>query len=109
MQHFVINTERIENFSEVLLAVSHHLRLKILKLIHEKKEVNVNVIYKALEIEQSITSAHLKMLRSVDAVVARRDGKKIFYSLNYGRLDAMQHGIALFDKTASEKSKRNKK
>lgn len=108
MQHFVINTEKIENFSEVLLAVSHHLRLKILKLIHEKKEVNVNVIYKALEIEQSITSSHLRMLRGVNAVIARRDGKKIYYSLNYGRLDAMQRGINLFDKN-EDKTKKNKK
>jgi ArsR family transcriptional regulator len=109
MQHFVINTEKIEDFSEVLLAVSHHLRLKIIKLIHEKKEVNVNVIYKALQIEQSITSAHLRILRGVDAVIARRDGKKIYYSLNYGRLDAMQRGIELFDKTYSEKPKKSKK
>jgi ArsR family transcriptional regulator len=109
MQHFVINTEKIENFSEVLLAVSHHLRLKILKLIHEKKEVNVNVIYKALEIEQSITSSHLRMLRGVNAVIARRDGKKIYYSVNYSTLVALHKGIDLFDKINEVKSKKSKK
>jgi DNA-binding transcriptional ArsR family regulator len=48
------------------------------------------------------------MLRGVNAVIARRDGKKIYYSLNYGRLDAMQRGINLFDKN-EDKTKKNKK
>jgi ArsR family transcriptional regulator len=109
MEHFEFNPEKIEKAADLLRAVAHHLRLKIIKLIHEKKEVNVNVIYKALQIEQSITSAHLRILRGVDAVIARRDGKKIYYSLNYGRLDAMQRGIELFDKTYSEKPKKSKK
>lgn len=97
MENFEFQTEKIEKAAELLRAVAHHLRLKIIKLIHEKKEVNVNVIYNTLKIEQSITSQHLKILRGVDVVRTRRDGKKIFYSLNYERLDAMNKGIELFD------------
>lgn len=97
METFEFNTEKIEKAAELLKAVAHHLRLKIIKLIHEKKEVNVNVIYNTLKIEQSITSQHLKILRGVDVVKTRRDGKKIFYSLNYERLDSMNKGIELFE------------
>lgn len=103
MENFEFNTEKIEKAAELLRAVAHHLRLKIIKLINDKKEVNVNVIYNTLKIEQSITSQHLKILRGVDVVKTRRDGKKIFYSLNYDRLDAMNRGIDLFDEWTSAK------
>ena len=109
MENFEFNTERIEKAAELLKAVAHHLRLKIIKLIHEKKEVNVNIIYNTLKIEQSITSQHLKVLRGVDVVHTRRDGKKIYYSLNYERLDAMNRGIALFGDGATSKKVAKKK
>ncbi|MEN9447192.1 MAG: hypothetical protein RJA25_482 [Bacteroidota bacterium] len=109
MENFEFNTERIEKAAELLKAVAHHLRLKIIKMIHEKKEVNVNIIYNTLKIEQSITSQHLKVLRGVDVVHTRRDGKKIYYSLNYERLDAMNRGIALFGDGATSKKVAKKK
>ena len=109
MENFEFNTERIEKAAELLKAVAHHLRLKIIKMIHEKKEVNVNIIYNTLKIEQSITSQHLKVLRGVDVVHTRRDGKKIYYSLNYERLDAMNRGIALFVDGATSKKVAKKK
>lgn len=37
MENFEFNTEKIEKAAELLRAVAHHLRLKIIKLIHEKK------------------------------------------------------------------------
>lgn len=100
MENFEIQTDKIEAAAALLKAVAHKLRLKIIKLIHDKKEVNVNVIYNTLKIEQSITSQHLKILREVDVVETRRDGKKIYYSLNYDRLEAMHKGIELFDAPA---------
>ena len=110
MENFEFNTEKIEKAAELLRAVAHHLRLKIIKMIQEKKEVNVNVIYNTLKIEQSITSQHLKILRGVDVVRTRRDGKKIYYSLNYDRLDAMHRGIDLFEEwTQARKEKKKKK
>lgn len=109
MENFEFKTEKIEKAAELLKAVAHPLRLKLLKLIHEKKEVHVNVLYHTLKIEQSITSQHLKVLRGVDAVHTRRDGKKIFYSINYNRLDAMQRGLELFADKAAVKAPVKKK
>lgn len=97
MENFEFNTEKIEKAEELLRAVAHHLRLKIIKFIHEKKETSVGPIYNTLKMEQSITSQHLKILRSVDVVRTRKDGKKVFYSLNYDKLAAMHAGIDLFD------------
>ena len=45
MDNFEFKTEKIEKAAELLKAVAHPLRLKLLKLIHEKKEVHVNVLY----------------------------------------------------------------
>ena len=111
MENFELNTEKIERAAELLKAVAHPLRLKIIKMINDKKEVNVNVIYNTLRIEQSITSQHLKVLRGVVVVKTRRDGKKIFYSLNYDRLDAMNRGIDLFEdwNTVAKKAPAKKK
>lgn len=110
MENFELNNEKIEKAAELLKGVAHHLRLKIIKLINDKKEVNVNVIYNTLKIEQSITSQHLKILRGIDVVKTRRDGKKIFYSLNYDRLAAMNKGIELFeDWSQARKTSKKKK
>ena len=110
MENFEFQTEKIEKAAELLKAVAHQLRLKIIKLIHDKKEENVNVIYNTLKIEQSITSQHLKILRGVDVVQTRRDGKKIYYKLNYDRLSAMNRGIDLFEEfTAARKVAAKKK
>lgn len=109
MENFVLETEKIEKAAELLRAVAHHLRLKIIKLIHDKKEVNVNVIYNTLKIEQSITSQHLKVLRGVDVVRTRRDGKKIYYTLNYDKLAAMHRGVDLFEEQTEARVAKKKK
>lgn len=55
MEKLELNSDQIQKAAELLKAVAHPLRLKIVKLINEKGEVNVNVIYNTLKIEQSIT------------------------------------------------------
>jgi DNA-binding transcriptional ArsR family regulator len=67
-------------------ALAHPLRLQIISFIDKNGETNVNKIYRSLKLEQSITSQHLKILRAADVVETRREGKKIFYSLNYGNI-----------------------
>jgi len=96
MKNFEFQTQKIEKAAELLKAVAHPLRFTLLKLINEMKEVNVNVLYKTLNFEQSVTSQHLKILRGVGVVKTRRDGKKIYYSINYPIVESMQNGIELF-------------
>lgn len=72
-----------------LRALSHPLRLQLIEFISKKNEVNVNVIYHTLKLEQSVTSQHLKILRDAALVKTRRDGKKIFYSLNEKNLTSL--------------------
>jgi DNA-binding transcriptional ArsR family regulator len=69
--------------AHILRALNNGLRQKILKLIHTHKCMNVTTIYIKLQIEQSVASQHLRILREADFVKTQRIGKEIYYSLNY--------------------------
>lgn len=87
--------------SKVFRALNHDLRLKIIKMINDKNEVNVNVIYGTLKIEQSVASQHLKILRDADLLKSRRESKKIYYSLNEFRLKQVNAALDVLLKVAS--------
>ena len=81
-----INHEKLHASSEVLRAIAHPLRMKILEFIDQNEEINVNKIYNTLGLEQSITSQHLRILRTAGLVSTQRDGKYIHYSIDYEKL-----------------------
>ncbi len=81
-----INNEKLQTSSEILRALAHPLRLKILSFIDQNGTINVNKIYNTLKLEQSITSQHLRILRVAGLVETRRDGKFIHYSIEYPKI-----------------------
>ncbi|MEY4928184.1 MAG: hypothetical protein RI894_2622 [Bacteroidota bacterium] len=78
---------------EVLKAIAHPLRIQIIDFIHTHKEVNVNKIYSALGFEQSITSQHLKTMRTAGVVIHRKTERFVFYSLDYDVLAKVGHAL----------------
>lgn len=70
----------------VLRAINHTLRHQIMQLIHENKRMDVSTIYKTLQLEQSIVSQHLATLREAGFVQTKKEGRFIFYSINYSRV-----------------------
>ncbi len=99
---FTIKHEELQESSEILRALAHPLRMKILEFIDEHGIVNVNKIYNTLKLEQSITSQHLRILRIVGLVVTERDGKFVHYSLNYDRLKQSVLAVNGFTKASAE-------
>jgi DNA-binding transcriptional ArsR family regulator len=91
-----INEDQLEDASELLRAITHQLRLKILDYIDKNPHTNVNSIYNSLGLEQSITSQHLRILRVAKLVIAKRNGKQILYSLNYDKLSQINQAIQAF-------------
>ncbi|MCB0552169.1 MAG: helix-turn-helix transcriptional regulator [Phaeodactylibacter sp.] len=91
-----INNERLQTASDILRAVAHPLRMKILEFVDRNEEINVNKIYNTLNLEQSITSQHLRILRQVAVVNTQRDGKYIHYSIDYDKLDTVVNAIHSF-------------
>lgn len=70
----------------ILRALNHKLRQQILKLLDERRKMTVTEIYIELRLEQSVTSQHLAILRRANLVNATREGKFIYYSINYKRV-----------------------
>ena len=83
----------------MLRALAHPLRIRILEFIDQNGSINVNKIYNTLKLEQSITSQHLRILRSVGLVETERQGKYIHYSLNY---DMITHTLGTIDRFLEE-------
>jgi len=71
----------------ILRALNHKLRIQMLRLINDTKNVTVTEMYIKLRIEQSVASQHLAILRRAQLVTTKRDGKFIFYSVNYNRIE----------------------
>jgi len=91
-----ISTDKLKYSAEVLRAIAHPLRLEILEFIDKNKTINVNKIYNTLNLEQSITSQHLRILRSVGIVDTKRDGKFIHYSIDYPKVSNVLKAIDNF-------------
>ena len=79
----VFNNEKLHYSSELMRALAHPLRLKILEFIDSQGAINVNKIYNTLNIEQSITSQHLKILKMAGVVHAEKQGKFVTYEIDY--------------------------
>jgi DNA-binding transcriptional ArsR family regulator len=87
-----IDVIQLKKAALILRAINHKLRQQILKLVHQNGKMTVTEIYVKLRLEQSVASQHLAILRKAGYVNTLRDGKFIFYSVNYSRLDQV-HGI----------------
>ena len=91
-----INPEKLEAASELLRALAHPLRLQIVEFIDQNDAINVNKIYNTLKLEQSITSQHLRVLRTTDLVSTEREGKFIHYRGDYDKIDQTVKAIRNF-------------
>ena len=72
-----INERQLKKSSDTVRALNHDLRLSIIECIHTKGITNVHDIYTTLDLEQSVTSQQLKILRDSDFVISERKGKEI--------------------------------
>src|SRR5215213_2829021 len=70
----------------VFRAINHNLRRQMLELIHQSARMTVTEIYIKLRLEQSVVSQHLAILRKAGFVQTERQGKFIFYAVNYERI-----------------------
>ena len=97
----IIQEENLEISAEVLRALTHPLRMQILEYIDRNEMINVNRIYSALQLEQAITSHHLRILRQAGLVETERRGKFIHYWLRYGKLSSTIQAIKNFERSVA--------
>jgi DNA-binding transcriptional ArsR family regulator len=66
--------------AELFRAFSDTSRVRILFAL-TKQEMNVNALAGLVGISDSAVSHHLRSLRQLELVVARRDGKEVYYRI----------------------------
>ncbi len=92
----MIHGEQLRPAVRAIKALAHPVRMNIIRVIHDNNGcANVGEIYSALNLEQSIASQHLRVLRQAALVNTRRDKKFIYYSLDYDRIAKTTRAVSL--------------
>ena len=81
--------------SDPFNAIAEPRRRHILEFI-AADERSVNEIAEALELGQPSVSKHLNVLRNVDLVTVRRDGRRILYQANAQTLKTIHDWSGMF-------------
>ena len=76
----LLGDEELTRAAEVLKAVSHPARLRIIELL-EKGERSVTEIQDHLGITQSLTSQHLSNMKIRGVLQSRKNGNMVYYSV----------------------------
>ncbi len=79
----------------VLRTMNHRLRQDMMHLIHREQKLTVTDIYIKLRLEQSVASQHLSLLRKSGIVTTIREGKFVYYSIDYTKIEEL---TSLFQK-----------
>ena len=73
--------ETMDKIAELFKGFADPTRVNILYLLAARQELCVTDIAEAVEISQSAISHQLRMLKQMDLIKFRREGKNILYSL----------------------------
>lgn len=95
------DSEKLQYSCELMRALAHPLRLRILAFIDDHGTIHVNKIYNTLKLEQSITSQHLRILRLAGVVSAEKKGKYMTYSINYDVVSKASNAVSNYVAVAS--------
>jgi DNA-binding transcriptional ArsR family regulator len=91
--HLKVDLLHSKKAAMILRALNHKLRQQIVKLIDEHQKMTVTEIYVKLRLEQSVASQHLAILRRAGIVITTREGKFIFYTVDYNRLEQVNQFV----------------
>ncbi len=86
----------LDKSSDVLRALAHPLRIRLINYIEMRGSAAVQSIYQDLDIEQSLTSQHLRILRRAGLVATEREGKFVVYRVVEERLGRVTQAVRHF-------------
>ena len=81
--------EEYEAYAEVLKAISHPLRLCIVKGLIENGPKNVTNMYSCLGVPQSTLSQHISKMKSAGIIKGERNGTEITYSVDNEKIEKL--------------------
>ena len=89
----ILDEHTAAHVAEIFRAFSDTSRVRILSAIVEK-EVTIAALAKIVGITESAVSHHMRGLRQMRIVRARRDGKEVYYSVDDPHIIALfQQGV----------------
>ena len=92
-KNVLLEENLFEEGALLMRAINNDLRRQIFNYIHKHGRLKVFEIYKGLKMEQTVVSLHLGILRQAGFVIATREGQSIYYTINYARLEMVQHKL----------------
>jgi len=72
-----------DDFINFFKALANEERIQIIDLLKQNKEMFAQDVEKHFYLEQSTTSHHLNTLRRAGITKTRKEGRKVFYSIDY--------------------------
>jgi DNA-binding transcriptional ArsR family regulator len=91
-----VNKIALTKSLKVLRAIKHPLRQQIINKIESEGSINVTQLIASFDLVQSVVSQQLAILRNAEVVIAKRDGKQVFYSINLERIELINNLISQF-------------
>lgn len=91
----MITTSNLENILSSFQALSDSIRLEILELL-KHQELCVCELCEKLNISQSKLSFHLKNLKKANLILARQEGKWVYYRLNLQQFVILEEYLAQY-------------
>ncbi len=76
-----IDQPALNRGAELLRVLGNPVRLGVILQLEEHGERCVHELVTALDVNQPLLSQHLRVLRSANLIVGRRDGKEIRYAI----------------------------
>ena len=75
-----------DTYIKFFKALANEERIEIIKLLKKNGEMFAQDIERHFYLEQSTTSHHLNMLKKAGITKSRKDGRKVFYSIDANSL-----------------------
>ena len=76
-----------EKYISFFKALANEERIEIVRLLKKNDEMFAQDIERRFYLEQSTTSHHLNMLRNAGITKARKEGRKVFYSIDFKKFN----------------------
>lgn len=86
---YLLAQQSLIHLDVVFTTLAEENRRKILDLLLEKGELNLNEMENALHISGSNAYYHINLIIKADMIKTRNEGKKVLYSLNANQFDAI--------------------
>lgn len=76
----------INEYAEILKALGHPVRLKIVCGLMNKDECSVNIMAEKLNISQPVVSQHLNVLKNAGIIAGYRRMNRVYYRLENNKV-----------------------